>query len=138
VQFVPRRLLVGLLAVTFLTAGCGDDDASTEQGTSAGDVETYCKLTRQLDREGTKFFKKLEQKRNATAKDFKNAERDFVEAHEADLDDLQAAAPEEVSDDAQTIIAALRGRAGLGPNVDQAKATAAEKRIQEFEKRNCK
>ncbi|HZI90000.1 MAG TPA: hypothetical protein VFD31_00040 [Thermoleophilaceae bacterium] len=137
-SFSHRWLLVVLLALALVAAGCGDDDEDKGQSGSSGDVQTYCKLTRDLDREGTKFFKKLEKKGNATRKDFEKAERDFFEAHQSDLDDLEKAAPEAISTDAKTIIASVRDRAGLGPRVDQAKVSAAEKRIQKFEKRNCK
>ena len=135
-----RRVLSAvLLSATFLAAGCGDDDddSSNERRAGTGDTQRYCEHVRQLDRAGSEFFKPLEQN-NATPKQFKSAEKRFVQTHQAELDELKRAAPVQIGDDVKTLIASQRARAGLGPAVDEAKTGAAERRVQRFEKRACK
>ena len=147
-RIVHRPLLLATLSLTLLAAGCGDDDdeetsggrtdeVQQEQDAQAGDVQRYCELSRELDRTGAQFFKRIEQDETATAKDYEAAERRFVRDHGADLDELGRVAPEAIRDDFRTVIASQRGRAGLGPPVSEKKSGPAEERVQKFEKRSC-
>jgi hypothetical protein len=129
-------LLAALASAALVGAGCGDDDEEKKQGGRAGDVQRYCGLSRELDRAGEQLFKPLERE-NASAKEFETAEKKFVQGHEADLNELQRVAPESIRNDAKMLVAARRAQAGLGPPVNEAKAGAAEERVQRFEKRNC-
>lgn len=149
-----RVLGVALVAVLGL-ASCGDDpdpirdgdagaeqdDAGTEQDDAGTDedviVSLYCELVADLDEAGREFFKEIEKDDDATRKDYEKAERDFFREHDSDLDEMLEAGPDEIADDLRTLVASIRDRAGLGPNVPQREASAAEKRIQRFEKQSC-
>ena len=133
----PRLVATAIAAALLVAVGCGDDDEGDGQSARTGGVQRYCDLARQLDRAGEQFFKRLEQE-NASAKEFEAAERRFVELHEADIDEVQRVAPEPIADDITTLLAALRARAGLGPPVSEARAGAAEERVQKFDKRSCR
>jgi hypothetical protein len=130
-------LLAALASAALVAAGCGDDDEEKKKRDGrAGDVQRYCELSRAFDRAGEQLFKPLEQE-NASAKEFEAAEKKFVQGHEADLNELQRVAPEPIRNDTETLVAAQRAQAGLGPPVNEAKAGAAEERVKRFEKRNC-
>lgn len=81
--------------------------------------------------------RELEQDPDATPEDFEAAEREFVDSHEAQIDELQAVAPLEIAEDVQTLAESLRARAGLGAEVDEEEAGAAAERVQGFEKQTC-
>lgn len=125
-------ILLGLVAGA-LAAGCGDDDDET----AAADLQKYCALSEELDRAGGDAFRELEQDPDATPEDFEAAEREFVDSHEAQIDELQAVAPLEIAEDVQTLAESVRARAGLGAEVDEEEAGAAEERVQGFEKQTC-
>ena len=101
------------------------------------DAERYCALTREMDAAGTKFFARLE-KENATAKDFEAAERRFVERFAPQFEAIAEAAPAEIRTDIEILLAGQRQRAGLGGSVDQAEASAAERRVLRYERRECR
>ena len=140
--------LIFLVLAAGVSASCGDgDDQSPAEGTAetsggskeadAGDVERYCAITKELDRAGSEFFKELEQDPSATAKDYQEAEADFIEEYEAELNELASEAPPEIQEDLRVLLAALKGRAGLGPAVDKEEALEAQANIQKFEKAEC-
>ncbi len=133
----PGALLALVASALLLAAGCDDDDNGEEGDVAGPDLERYCELSTELDRAGSATFEKLEADPKATEKDFETAEREFVESHQVELDEIQQVAPEEISEDVKTVVDGLRARAGLGPEVAEADQTAAEKRIQAFEKQNC-
>jgi hypothetical protein len=60
-------------------------------------------------------------------------------ASPAKLEEVEQAAPREIDDDVDTLLAGQRERAGLpsSAKVDEAKASAAEERIRAWERRNC-
>jgi hypothetical protein len=126
-------ILLGVITAV-LAVGCGDDD---DDQTAAADLERFCALSEELDRAGADAFRELEQDPDATPEDFEAAERELVESHEAQIDELQEVAPPEIAEDARTLAEALRARAGLGAKVDEGEAEAAEQRVQRFEKQNC-
>lgn len=129
-------------------AACGDDpDPSPEELGDAGaqeqaqeedgNPELYCELVEELDEAGDEIFEELEKDENATNKDYKEAERNFVEEHQSTLDELVEAGPAEIKDDVRTIVASVKDRAGLGPKVAMKEVVPAEKRVQRWEKENC-
>jgi hypothetical protein len=146
---MPRARLVFVLVVAAALLGaCGNDDggatttettpaASAGNGGGAGDVERYCALTEEGDRVGREAFRDVQKDTNATEKDYERAERKFVEENEQLLDDLQEAAPDEIREDVALLVDSTRARAGLGGEVDEAKAQAAETRTNRFEQQNC-
>jgi len=121
-----------LVASGLLATGCGDDDNGEGDAAAGPDLERYCQLTAELDRAGEEAFQ-----RQATEKDFEAAEKELVESHQAEIDELEQVAPEEISEDVETLSNGLRARAGLGPAVDEAEEKAADKRVEGFEKQNC-
>jgi hypothetical protein len=133
-----RRTLLLTLVVSFggaaLLVGCGDDE--DDGSSSAGDPARFCQLSRQLDQAGTDFFAELEQQ-GGSAKQFEAAERRFYQRYQEEFDQVAAAAPEELSEDIETLFAGVRARAGLGPPVPQDEVSAAERRVQAYEKTNC-
>jgi hypothetical protein len=139
---MTRFLTTAIVLATFALAACGEDDTAQPSARAtitppAGDAERYCALSRELDAAGTKFFARLERKENATAEDYKTAERRFVERFAPQFEAIETAAPAEVRDDVAILLAGQRQRAGLGGSVDEAEAGAAEKRVQAYEKRHC-
>ncbi len=123
-------------------AACGDDDSGGSAATQtttvvAQDPVRFCALTRELDASGETFFAKLG--RDATPKEFEAAERRFVEQSGAKLDALRQAAPRQIAADVEKLLAGMQKRAGLKPAiaVTEAQSSAAEARIQAYEKRNC-
>jgi hypothetical protein len=136
---LPRvhALVLALVASGLLAAGCGDDDNGESDDVAGADLERYCQLSADLDRAGQEAFQKLEKDPQATEKDFEAAEKEFVESNQAQIDELEQVAPEEISKDTETLLNGLRARAGLGPEVDEAQEKAAETRVTSFEKQNC-
>ncbi len=138
-------ITVALLAAIALVA-CGDDGGDEGAGREAaaatvaagGDVERYCALTRELDAEGEAFFADLGE--DARPEQYEAAERRFIETHSDDLEELGRVAPSAIRTDVQRLFAGMRERAGLPPaiEVSEAQASAAEERIQAFEKRSCR
>ncbi len=141
-----RRSIITLAALAALAlVACGDDsdegaasETTTATVAAAGDVDRYCALTRELDAEGEKFFAGLGE--DASPTQYEAAERRFIEAHSADLDELGRVAPAAIGSDVQKMFAGMRERAGLRPAiaVSEAQASAAEERIQAFEKQRCR
>ena len=132
-----QALALALLVASALTAvavGCGEDGGDE---TAAADVERYCELTAELDRAGTKALAKLERDPEATDEDFERAERELVQSHEAEIEEVQDVAPSEIAESVRMQVRAIRARAGLSEPVDEAEARVAERRVQQFEKQNC-
>ncbi len=136
-----RRPCTTASLLTALVVGlgaCGGDDdrpARTPIAASTPSADRYCALTRELDAAGEQVFGELGG--DAGPEEYEATERDFVERFDGKLDELERAAPAEIRSDAQTLLAAQRGRAGLGEQVDEKAATAAEKRLRAYEKRHC-
>ena len=130
-------LVLALAASILVAVGCGDDDEGADESAAGPDVERFCELSAEGDRAGEEAFRDLENDPQASKADFEAAEREFVESNQALFDELVEVAPEEISGDVDTLIASVRARAGLGPEVDEAEAGAAEKRVTAFEKQNC-
>lgn len=113
-----------------VTVGCGDDDESS--------VERYCELVQELDEAGSEAFAALEEDETADDEDFAEAERQFLEANEANFDELREVAPEEISDDVGVLLTAQEQRAAGGEQEETSdEVAAAEERITAFEEENC-
>ena len=140
---MPRHRITPLFLIAAVTlAACGEDARETAAGrpsataTAAAGPERYCALVRELEAVGEKHFASLG--RDAGPEEYEAAERAFVEDNAARLDELQAAAPAEISEDVRVLLAAQRGRAGLDAQAPpQKQASAAERRIKRFEKASC-
>ena len=104
---------------------------------AAADVGRYCELTKELDEAGQEAFRELEQDPNATEEQFEAVEREFVETNQERIDELVRVAPAEIKEDVGVLLAALRGRAGQGPEVAESESEAAEQRVTAFEEENC-
>lgn len=129
-------LLLLALALGVALPACGDDD--DDGGEAAGaDLGRYCALTKELDEAGTEAFRELEQDPEAKEEDFRAVEREFVEGHEQQLQEIAATAPAEIKEDIGVLLASLRGRAGLGPEVPESESGPAEQRVKTFEEENC-
>jgi hypothetical protein len=131
--------VAALTIAVFASTACGDDDTPPAQPKSAGNVERYCELTREMDAAGEKFFAELERDENATPADYEAAEREFIQAHARQFDAVERLAPPTIKSDVRTLLEGQRVRAGLAPAgaVDEAEASAAEERVMAFERRSC-
>ncbi len=137
-------IVVAIIALLgFGQVGCGDNDDSTSSKRPATvaateDVDRYCALTRQLDAEGEQFFANLNE--DSTAAELQAAERRSAEHFADKFAELQRVAPRQIKTDVRKVLAGLYERAGLPPQikVSEAEASAAEKRVLAYEKRNCK
>lgn len=129
-------------AVVLVAAGCGGGDGAetaTEATTAAASTERYCEVASQLDEAGSKAFAQLEDDPDATEEDFQATAKRFYEEHAAEIDELIAIAPEEISQAVDTLVAAGRARAGLdaGDAPTAAEEREAEQRVTQFEEENC-
>jgi len=117
---------------------CGDDEEGGQETTTSANLTRYCELSRELDEAGTEAFKQLEHDPKATPEDFAKAETDFVKQMEPQLAELAAAAPEEIHEEAQILVASVRARGGLEDEPpDEQEARAAEATVQQYEKDHC-
>ena len=129
-----RKLAALAFAGAAFVGGCGDDG----DGSAAGDVERYCALVAELDEAGSEAFAALEEDETATDEDFAEAERQFVQEHREDFEELRRVAPKEVADDVDVLIAAQEARASGGEQEETSGDVAiAEERVSEFEVENC-
>jgi hypothetical protein len=131
-------LILILLLCPALLAACGDDDDDDAGGTEVAEADTggYCELSAELDRAGQEQFEALEEDGNATEADFEAAEREFVESHEAELEEIQELAPDEIAGDVALLVEGLRARAGLD-GAEPSGLGRAEERVDQFETQNC-
>jgi len=135
-------LIIAAIAALVLAA-CGEDDNDTAASSAtttvaaAGDADRYCALTRELDRAGERFFASLGE--DSRPEEYEAAERRFITSFAGKLEEVEQAAPREIDEDVDTLLAGQRRRAGLptATNVDEATSSAAEKRIRAWEQRNC-
>lgn len=134
-------LLLLALALGVALPACGDDDDDGGGGDggepAVADLGRYCALSKELDEAGTEAFRELEQDPEAKEEDFEAVEREFVEAHEQQLEEIVAVAPAEIKDDIGVLLSSIRGRAGLGPEVPESESNPAEERVTAFEEENC-
>jgi hypothetical protein len=133
-RWKPTRQLFWVTVVSMGGLGavaCGDDD-------EASSVERYCELVQELDEAGSEAFADLEQDESATEGDFAEAERQFVEDHQDDFDELREVAPDEIADDIDVLLAAQEERAAGGDQEEVSdEVVAAEERVGAFEEANC-
>ena len=130
---VVMKGIGGLALVAAVATGCGDDDED-----AGGDVERYCQLVDELDQAGTEFFAALEENESAPDEDFANAEQQFLEENADDIEELREAAPVEIADDIDVLLAAQAQRAAGGDQEESSEeAAAAEERVLNFADANC-
>lgn len=140
---IRHLTMSAVLAATLALAACGGDEPNSGRATApattaqTGDVERYCALVQELDTAGEKFFSGLGE--DASPKEYEAAERRFIEEFQPKLSELEQAAPPQIADDVDTLLASMRDRAGLktATDVTEQEASAAERRIKAFEKREC-
>lgn len=126
------RVVVGLALVAGVAAGCGDDEGA------GGNVERYCELVAELDEAGSEAFAALEDDESATDEDFAETERQFIEDHADDFDELRDVAPDEIADDVDVLLGAQEERAAGGEQEETSdEVSQAEERVGEFEGANC-
>ncbi len=132
------------LVTTFALAACGGEDepgdtraATTTNGDATASTERYCELVGEFDAAGEDFFAGLGE--DSSPEEFEAAERRFVERYDDELAVLGAAAPSEIRDDVQKVLAGTRQRAGLEAPVEvpEAEVDAADERVRAFEERAC-
>ena len=130
--------IIGSLCVLLLALGlsaCGGDSGGDSAGGS--DPERYCEIVAELEEEGGKAFDAVESDENATEEDFVAAGKAFTEASEGKFNEMIEVAPTEIEEDVEVLIASIRAQSGLGEEVDQEEAVAAEKDITAWEEENC-
>jgi hypothetical protein len=125
-----------VITTALVLAACGSEDSAPRAAQSTGDLERYCALVREMDAAGSKFFARIEAKKNATPADFEAAERRFVERFTPQFEAIEHAAPTAIRADVRLLLAGQRARAGLG-TVDEAEASAAEERVVKYEESRC-
>lgn len=139
---MPHKTITALgLAAAFGVTACGETEQSqiaSARPAIAADADRYCSLAKEMDAAGTEFFAKLEADDGATEADYEKAERDFLARHAAQFSEIERAAPAAIKSDMTILLRAQRERSGLETSrTPQADATAAEKRVRAFEKREC-
>jgi hypothetical protein len=142
---MTRLITPAMVLATLALAACGEAETTQTSARAtatpaAGDPERYCALTREMDAAGTKFFARLERKQGKeepTAEDYEAAERAFVKRFASQFEAIEEAAPAEIRDDIEILLAGQRQRAGLGGSLDQAQVSAAERRVRRYERRRC-
>ena len=77
-------------------------------------LERYCALVQALDAAGTDAFAELEADESATDEDYAEVERQFIEDHQDEFDELREVAPQEIADDVNVLLDALKERAAGG------------------------
>jgi hypothetical protein len=127
-----RWLAVAAGAVGF--TACGGDDEGVAQH-ARGDVERFCELSGELEQSAEEHFAQLDER--VTQDDFEQAHVEFMEANEIELEDLAAAAPQEIREDVDTTLAGMRAQTGEEVEVSEAEVDAADGRLREFERENC-
>jgi hypothetical protein len=135
---VIRTPLIVIALASALVA-CGQDEPQrAASDPPAGDASRYCAITRELDTQGEQFFAQ-QLDRDAGPKEYAAAERRFLERFEPTLSELRHVAPPEIRADVGALLAGMQVRAGMEPEppVTEAEASAAEERLQAWEKRAC-
>jgi hypothetical protein len=101
-------------------------------------VDRYCELVLALDMAGAEAFAELETDTTATDEDYAAAERQFLEDHQEQFDELRRVAPEEIASDVGVLLDAQEERAAGGEQEEVSdEVEAAEERIGAFEDEHC-
>lgn len=132
------RLLVLVGILSLLLAGCGGGGGTTTSSTaSATTIQRFCQLQVQGQKLGQRLTAPLE-KENAPPAKFKAAERKIAQSNvEKQLEQLLPSLPPDVAQAGQTLLAAQKARAGLGPAVPKQQEAPAENKLKQFTKENC-
>lgn len=122
-----RRVVLILFAVSAaLLSACGDDDDA-----ASGDVERYCELTAELEAAGEAAFENADEDAEESA-----VLAEFFEVNAETFDELKDVAPDEISEDVETL-----HQANLdfidGDESGLNEAEAADDRLTAFAESNC-
>lgn len=141
------RGTAAVAAAALAFAGCGGDDGDSAaqqsqsgggQATQAaqdGDVERYCQLARQLERNAEQHFSRLGEGTSPT--EFRTAHVEFIEANQETIRAIPQAAPAQIRDKIETTLAGMRQQAGEQVDVSEADIEAADRKLKAFEQQRC-
>lgn len=125
-------------------AGCGGDDGDSAaqqsqtgggQAAQDGDVERYCQLARQLERNAEQHFSRLGEGTSPT--EFRKAHVEFIEANQETIRTIPQAAPAQIRDEVKTTLAGMRQQAGEQVDISEADIEAADRKLKAFEQQRC-
>lgn len=125
---------IAALALVFGLAACGGDDESDETAS----LERYCELSAELDELGQDEFAALSDDPDATDEDFENLQSDLITDNEEIFEEVREIAPDEISDEVETLVSATLARADLSDEeFTEGQINDAEQAVLAFEEDNC-
>lgn len=117
-----------------LALGACEGGLSTKQAAvNEPNVERYCQLSQQIDRIGEQGLDVDFESATPDPEKVQAEFSDFVAAQDDRLNELQRVAPEELADDVDTLVKALREIGETGNLSAFEKVSDADERITEFE-----
>jgi hypothetical protein len=135
--------LIAALAVAALTiAGCGDDESADETTVAAQpDLERYCELVAELDRNSAAIFTETAEEAEGgipSNEELAAAQLRVLEENEDLIAEAGVVVPDEIRDDFELSVESARERAEAGDASQPPKEVAdAGIRLQEFRRDNC-
>lgn len=132
-----KRVLVAMVTGALALGACDSGLESQQAAVGEPDVERYCELSQQLDRVGEQELDVDFESATPDPETVQAEFSDFVAAQDDRLDELQRVAPEEISDDVDTLVEALREIGDTGDLSAFAEVSDAEERITQFEQEQC-
>lgn len=132
-----KRMLVAMMTGALALGACEGGVGSQQAAVGEADLERYCELSQQLDQVGEQEidvdFESATPDREAVQSEFS----DFVESQNDQLEELQRVAPEEISDDVDTVVSTIREVSESGDLSAFDESGEAEERLREFEREQC-
>lgn len=130
--------MAGSAVAAVVLAACGGDDQSTTTTNSASsDLDRYCALSQDLAFAEAELTRDLVEA-EASGDEAQQAFRDLIDDRRAGFEAQAAMAPEEISDEAATLLQYRLARVGLGSaSLSRAAVNQAEAAEQEFRRENC-
>ena len=136
----PATGLVAVLAALAI-AGCGGgDDTTGSDATVAAqpDLERYCELVTELDRNSTAIFREIEAEGIPTEEQLAAAQVRVLDENADLIAEMEAVAPAEIRADVELSIESARQRAETADATQPSKAVAdAGVRLLKFRRANC-
>jgi hypothetical protein len=134
--------LIATLAVAALTiAACGGDDESAGTVAAQPDLERYCELVAELDRNSAAIFEETAEEAEdgiPSTEELAAAQVRVFEENEDLITEAGAVVPDEIRDDFELSVESARQRAEAGDASQPPKEVAdAGIRLQEFRRDNC-
>lgn len=136
-------LITALAVAAFALAACGGGDETGTGATVAGapDLERYCELVAELDRNSAAIFRETAEKAEdgiPSTEELAAAQLRVLEENEDLIAEAGAVVPDEIRDDFELSVESARERAEVGDASQPPKAVAdAGIRLQEFRRDNC-